>query len=211
MVFCIVSCWVQLVSAFLRDVEFSQMVIYRLFSLFDGLERQMPKPVLMVRIHWHFNINAVRVFQNTKKYILGSHTRVLWSSFPLHWKPNILLVNYDSWWQHQMSVRKLRHDRPSGWFSKSRGLSASISFLSSPPPPSSFIGVILDSRSSFVAPEPHGNACYAGYIFFFSLNRDYSNSLTLSNASELFWSWISSSWREWILPLLVCVLHKTWN
>ena len=26
---------------------------------------------------------------------------------------------------------------------------------------------------------------------FFSLYRDYSNSLTLSNASELFWSWIS--------------------
>ena len=26
---------------------------------------------------------------------------------------------------------------------------------------------------------------------FFSLYRDYSNSLTLTNASELFWSWIS--------------------
>ena len=32
-----------------------------------------------------------------------------------------------------MSVRELRHDRPSGWFSKSRGLSASVSFLSSSP------------------------------------------------------------------------------
>ena len=32
-----------------------------------------------------------------------------------------------------MLVRELRHDRPSGWFSKSRGLSASISFISSPP------------------------------------------------------------------------------
>ena len=29
-------------------------------------------------------------------------------------------------------VRKLRHDRPSGRFSKSRGLSASVSFLSFP-------------------------------------------------------------------------------
>ena len=28
---------------------------------------------------------------------------------------------------------------------------------------------------------------------FFSLYRDYSNSLTLSNASELFWSWISTT------------------
>ena len=46
------------------------------------------------------------------------HIHVLWSSFPLHWKPNILLANYDSWWQQQMSLRELRHDRPSGWFSK---------------------------------------------------------------------------------------------
>ena len=51
---------------------------------------------------------------------------------------------------------------------------------------------------------------------FSSLYRDYSNSLTLSHASELFWRWISirpypSLRREWILSLLVCVLHKTWN
>ena len=32
-----------------------------------------------------------------------------------------------------MSVRELRHDRPSKWFSKSRGLSASVSLLSSSP------------------------------------------------------------------------------
>ena len=43
---------------------------------------------------------------------------------------------YDSWWQHQMSVHALRHDRPSGRFSKSWGLSASVSlpFLPSPSP-----------------------------------------------------------------------------
>ena len=34
-----------------------------------------------------------------------------------------------------MSVRALRRDKRCGWFSKSRGLSASVSFLSSPPPP----------------------------------------------------------------------------
>ena len=34
-----------------------------------------------------------------------------------------------------MLVRPLRHDKRCGWFSKSRGLSASVSFLSSPPPP----------------------------------------------------------------------------
>ena len=78
-----------------------------------------------------------------QKNIFWVHIRVLWSSFPLHWKPNILSVNYDSWWQHQMSVRELRHDGPSGWFSKSRGLSASVSFLPSPPPPRSFTCAIF--------------------------------------------------------------------
>ena len=43
-----------------------------------------------------------------------------------------------------MSVRELRHERPSGWFSKSRRLSGSVSFLSSPPLP----GLLL---ASFVA------------------------------------------------------------
>ena len=63
---------------------------------------------------------------------------------------------------------KLRHDRPSERFSKSRGLSASVSFLSSPPPPRSFtcaiFRAVFDSCSSFFAPKRHGNACYAGYV-----------------------------------------------
>ena len=63
------------------------------------------------------------------------HTRV---PFPAPRRSIILLVNYDSCWQHQMSVRARRHDRPSGRFSKSRGLSASVSFLSPPPPLRSF-------------------------------------------------------------------------
>ena len=33
------------------------------------------------------------------------------------------------------SMKSIRHERQSGWFSKSRGLSASVSFLPSPPPP----------------------------------------------------------------------------
>ena len=57
-----------------------------------------------------------------------------------------------------MSVRELRRDRPSFLF-----------ILSSPPPPSSFIGAIfrlvLDYPSSLFAPKLHGNACYAGYVF----------------------------------------------
>ena len=88
-----------------------------------------------------------------QKNLFWVHIRVLWSSFSLHWKPNILLVNYDSWWQHQMSVRELRRDKLSGRFSKPRGLSTSVSFLSSPPPPRSFtytiFRAVFDSRSSF--------------------------------------------------------------
>ena len=72
----------------------------------------------------------------------------------LHW----IMTADDSikiWFQNLMSVHELRHDRPSGRFSKSRGLSASVSFLSSPPPPRSFTCAIfcaaVDSHSSFFA------------------------------------------------------------
>ena len=117
--------------------------------------------LLIVRIHWEFTINTFH------EKLFWFHTRVLYSA-PR--KPIILLVNYDSCWQHQMSVRSLRHDRPSGRFSKSRGLSASVSFLSSPPLPSPLFYLRhfsrgFDSRSSSFVPAPHGNACYAGYIF----------------------------------------------
>ena len=77
-----------------------------------------------------------------------------------------------------MSVRELKHVRPSGRFSKSWGLSANVSFLSSPPPPSSsffsspppprsftcaICRAVFHSRSSFFAPKPHRNGCYAAY------------------------------------------------
>ena len=63
-----------------------------------------------------------------------------------------------------------RHDRPSGWFSKSQGLSAGVSFLSSPP----LLALLLPaffarSCSSFSVPKPHRNACYAGYFSVGSL------------------------------------------
>ena len=51
-------------------------------------------------------------------------------------------------------------------FGRARNEKRAKSFLSSPPPPCSFTYVIFravfDSRSSFFAPKPHGNACYAG-------------------------------------------------
>ena len=72
-------------------------------------------------LYWSFGFMDISI--KTPSTCYWVHIRVLWSSFPLHWKPNMLSVNYESWWQHQMSVRELRHDRPSGWFLKSRGLS----------------------------------------------------------------------------------------
>ena len=43
------------------------------------------------------------------------------------------------------------------------------SFLSSPPPPRTFtcaiFRAVFDSCSSFFAPKPHRNACYAGYKY----------------------------------------------
>ena len=145
-----------LVFFFSRDVKFSRIVIYR--SKF----RRMDCTLNWSYIHYG-GLHCDSKYK--QKIILVSHTRPLkFISAPR--KANILLVNYDSWWQHQMSVRELRHDRPSGWFSKSRGLSASVSFLSSPPPPRSFtcaiFRAVFDSRSSFFAPKPHRNACYAG-------------------------------------------------
>ena len=82
-----------------------------------------------------------------------------------------LLVNFNSWWQHQMSVCKLKHDRPSGWFSKSWGffcLQEFPSFHLHPLPAllllPFFVRSLIYSSSSFFAPKPHGNACYGGYL-----------------------------------------------
>ena len=82
-----------------------------------------------------------------KKFSYLHFTHAPLSSFLLFRRTNILLVNYDSWWQHQMLLSKLRHDSPSGRFSKSRGLSASVSFLSSPPLPLLARSLILVPRS----------------------------------------------------------------
>ena len=55
-----------------------------------------------------------------------------------------------------------------------------------------------------------GNVCVR--FFFFNLHRDYSNSLTLSTAGELSWSWNPQFRnRKKILSPFVYVLHKTWN
>ena len=44
-----------------------------------------------------------------------------------------------------------------------------LPYISSPPPPRSFTRAIFhavfDCHSSFFAPKPHGNSCYAGHLF----------------------------------------------
>ena len=51
-------------------------------------------------------------------------------------------------------------------YSGRQDLPSSVSFLSSPPPPHSFtcaiFRAVFDSCSSFFAPKPHRNACFAG-------------------------------------------------
>ena len=68
-----------------------------------------------------------------------------------------------------MSVRELKHDRPSGRFSKYPRFVCKRCLPFFPTPPRSFtyaiFRAVFDSRSSFFAPKQHGNACYAGYNF----------------------------------------------
>ena len=57
--------------------------------------------------------------------------------------------------------------RAKKWRRRRRKRRKELSLLSSPPPLRSFTRpsfcAVFDSRSSFFAPKPHGNACYAGY------------------------------------------------
>ena len=87
----------------------------------------------IVRGRRKFSIRSARCFRNVLNFVLVLH--VSWKVY-FRWEDRTFYWPiYDSCWQDQMSVRALRHDKRCGWFSKSRGLSASVSFLSSPPPP----------------------------------------------------------------------------
>ena len=99
-----------------------------------------------------------------KNYFCFTHG----SSFPLHegqlfyWSIMTAVDSIKCWCANS------RHVRPSGRLSNSRGLSASVSFLSSPPLPPLYLHQFLRSlllSFSFFAPKPHRNACYAGYTF----------------------------------------------
>ena len=130
--------------------------------------------------------------------------------FKVHFRygrPKILLVNL---WQpmkaRNLSVR--RHERPSGRFLKSRGLSASVSFLPFPPPPPSFTRsifrvVILCSRT------PQKRLLRRLLIrlvpvlsFLLSLTIDYSSVtfLTVHSGESALWMLINTDQRLFYRP-----------
>ena len=113
-----------------------------------------------------FQHNAVHGLQNTKKYIWGSHRRPLkFISAPLKAKHFIgqlwqLMTASNvgartQAWQAKWAVFKIL-----GFVCK-----RFLPFFPTPSPLfySRHFRAVFDSRSSFFAPKPHGNACYAGY------------------------------------------------
>ena len=182
----ILSRWAQLDSVFLWDSDLQIQILKNGLHLKLKLHQLWRTALQLSQECWLSNGYLVITFELRlfcychflirhpcilipKKIIGFTHASSKVHNFPLHGRTNILLVNYDSCWQHQMLVHKLRHDRPSGQFSKSGGMSASVSFLSySPLPRRSFtctiFHTVFDFHSSFFSPKPHRNACYAGIV-----------------------------------------------
>ena len=114
------------------------------------------------------------------------------------------------WWQHQMSVHKLRHYGPKWVVLKSRGLFAGVSFLSSRPPPRyltcAIFRAVFDDRSLFFAPKPHRHACYAGYRILH--HHDLLSPLYSSSSS--FWSFSSSFFFLFSFFFFACLFLSIW-
>ena len=121
---------------------------------------------LVFRIHGDFNINAVHAYQNPPQNNLFSHTRPLkFISAPRKAKHFV-----GQFWQLMTasSVGAGTQAWQAKWaVFKNPGvcLQASPSFLPHPLP--ALLLAIFTLVPRFFAPKPHGNACYAGYLFFF--------------------------------------------
>ena len=114
-------------------------------------------------LHWTANLADQNKHQPLKIDI-----RVTYHTFLSVWnKPLIDTCQHCSTSRANHALRAFAGERR---FSKSRGLSASVSFLPLLLPPLSFFWLLFhfsrgqnqESRSS-VFPKPNGNACYAGY------------------------------------------------
>ena len=166
MVSCNVSCWAQLVSVFFEGCwilsdGYSQTV------LLDGLKRQMSKACIDRSDSLIFQHKRRPGVTKYKKNIFWVHIRVLWSSFPFQCKAKHFIGQL--WqlmtasnvgartqaWQAKWAVFKIP-----GFVCK-----RFFPFFPTPSPLFSLrhFRAVFDYRSSFFAPKPHGNACYAGY------------------------------------------------
>ena len=82
-------------------------------------------------------------------------------------------------------------ERPrNGIFGFGRARKGNERYLPSSPPPRSFTRAIFhavfDVRSSFFAPKPHGNACYAGYVFVVIIGGGYVSKGDAMNSTRNF-------------------------
>ena len=127
------------------------------------------------------------------------HVRLLASN--LDYKNHLCTLHITSGNLHELkasrvSLRKqrlpcaLRHDKQSRRFSNSRGLSASVSFLSSSPPPRLLGPFFARSllRGLWLSKQ-HGNACYAGYkelhTFVIAEQSDWSRKISLAITRQI--------------------------
>ena len=102
-------------------------------------------PALIVRIHWDFTINAVHAFQNTKKNYFGfTHAPLKFISAP---RKNKLMTADDS-----IKCRCANSGMTGRQFSKSSGLSASVS-LSLPHPLPALLLASFFARSLTLVPH----------------------------------------------------------
>ena len=91
---------------------------------------------------------------------------------------------------HSGMTSALRHDKQGRWFSNSRGLPASVSFLSSPTPPRLLGQFFARSllRGLWLSKQ-HGNACYAGYkelhTFVIAEQSDWSRKISLAMTRQI--------------------------
>ena len=126
----------------------------------EGRKRLQTNPLILktcVRLSIKGLFHTERTVWYVTRILIFSGCCLFWSArFALQCKS----IFFDLFWNVRLFLRL------DGRFSKSRGLSASVSFLSSPPPLRSFtcaiFRAVFDSRSSFFAPKAHRNACYAG-------------------------------------------------
>ena len=102
---------------------------------------------------------------------LSTSQHLTWSRILENWARSIVLKYTTSSLRSKrfrlVSEQRKTEERDSRFWPREKWNKSEKMKVSSPPPPRSFtcaiFRAVFDSRSSFFAPKPHGNACYAGY------------------------------------------------